>query len=41
MTIKIKLEKLEVFKETNSVGIEIFRKKSDNNSIKENLSKAD
>ena len=42
MTIKIKLEKLEVFKETSSVGIEIFRKKnSDNNSIKENLSKAD
>tara|TARA_B100000963_G_scaffold349477_1_gene358594 strand:- start:59 stop:541 length:483 start_codon:yes stop_codon:yes gene_type:complete len=42
MTIKIKLEKLEVFKETSSVGIEIFRKKkSDNNSIEENLSKAD
>ena len=42
MTIKLKLEKLEVFKETRSVGIEIFRKKnSDNNSIKENLSKAD
>ena len=42
MTIKLKLEKLEVFKETSSVGIEIFRKKnSDNNSIKENLSKAD
>ena len=42
MTIKLKLEKLEVFKETKSVGIEIFRKKtSDNNSIKENLSKAD
>ena len=42
MTIKIKLEKLEVFKETSSVGIEIFRKKnSDNNSVKENLSKAD
>ena len=42
MTIKLKLEKLEVFKETSSVGIEIFRKKnSDNNSIEENLSKAD
>ena len=42
MTIKLKLEKLEVFKETSSVGIEIFRKKnSDNNSIKKNLSKAD
>ena len=42
MTINLKLEKLEVFKETSSVGIEIFRKKnSDNNSIKENLSKAD
>tara|TARA_B100000035_G_scaffold77758_1_gene64850 strand:+ start:2366 stop:2848 length:483 start_codon:yes stop_codon:yes gene_type:complete len=42
MTIKIKLEKLEVFKETSSVGIEIFRKKKlDNNSLKENLSKAD
>ena len=42
MTIKLKLEKLEVFKETRSVGIEIFRKKNvDNNSIKENLSKAD
>ena len=42
VTIKLKLEKLEVFKETSSVGIEIFRKKnSDNNSIKENLSKAD
>ena len=42
MTIKLKLEKLEVFKETSSVGIEIFRKKnSDNNSVKENLSKAD
>ena len=42
MTIKLKLEKLEVFKETSSVGIEIFRKKnSDNKSIEENLSKAD
>ena len=42
MTIKIKLEKLEVFKETSSVGLEIFRKKKlDNNSLKENLSKAD
>ena len=42
MTIKLKLEKLEVFKETRSVGIEIFRKKNSyNNSIKENLSKAD
>ncbi len=42
MTIKLKLEKLEVFKETSSVGIEIFRKKNSyNNSIKENLSKAD
>ena len=42
MTIELKLEKLDVFKETRSVGIEIFRKKnSDNNSIKENLSKAD
>ena len=42
MTIKLKLEKLEVFKETSSVGIEIFRKKnSDNNPIEENLSKAD
>ena len=42
MTIKLKLEKLEVFKETSSVGIEIFRKKkSYNNSIKENLPKAD
>ena len=37
----IKLEKLEVFKEANSVGIEIFRKKTSNNSVKENLSKAD
>jgi len=41
MTIKLKLEKLEVFKETRSVGIEIFRKKNSDNSIKENLSKAD
>ena len=42
MTIKLKLEKLEVFKETSSVGIEIFRKKNSYiNSIKENLSKAD
>ena len=41
MTIKLKLEKLEVFKETKSVGIEIFRKKNSDNSIKENLSKAD
>ena len=42
VTIKLKLEKLEVFKETSSVGIEIFRKKNlDNNSIKKNLSKAD
>ena len=42
LTIKVKLEKLEVFKETSSVGIEIFRKKrSYNNSTKENLSKAD
>ena len=42
MTIKLKLEKLEVFKETSSVGIEIFRKKnSDNNSIEENLSTTD
>ena len=42
MTIKLKLEKLEVFKETRSVGIEIFRKKNSYiNSIKENLSKAD
>ncbi len=40
-TINIKLEKLEVFKEANSVGIEIFRKKTSNNSVKENLSKAD
>ena len=41
MTIKLKLEKLEVFKETRSVGIEIFRKKNSDNPIKENLSKAD
>ena len=41
MTIKLKLEKLEVFKETRSVGIEIFRKKNSDNSIKENLFKAD
>ena len=42
LTIKIKLEKLEVFKETSSVGIEIFRKKKPyNNSTKENLHKAD
>ena len=41
MTIKLKLEKLEVFKETRSVGIEIFRKKNSDNLIKENLSKAD
>ena len=40
-TINIKLEKLEVFKEAISVGIEIFRKKPSNNSVKENLSKAD
>ena len=40
-TINIKLEKLEVFKEAISVGIEIFRKKPPNNSVKENLSKAD
>ena len=41
-TIKLKLEKLEVFKDASSVGIEIFRKKiSDNNLIKENLHKAD
>ena len=42
MTIKLKLEKLEVFKETSSVGIEIFRKKnSRNNSIEKSLSKTD
>ena len=42
MTIKLKLEKLEVFKETSSVGIEIFRKKnSSNDSIEKNLSKTD
>ena len=42
MTIKLKLEKLEVFKETSSVGIEIFRKKnSRNNSIEKNLSTTD
>ena len=42
LSVKIKLEKLEVFKETSSVGIEIFRKKkSYNNSTKENLLKAD
>ena len=42
MTIKLKLEKLEVFKDASSVGIEIFRKKkSYNNLIKENLHKAD
>ena len=42
MTIKLKLEKLEVFKETSSVGIEIFRKKnSRNDSIEKNLSKTD
>ena len=42
MTITLKLEKLEVFKETSSVGIEIFRKKnSRNDSIEKNLSKTD
>ena len=42
MTIKLKLEKLEVFKETKSVGIEIFRKKnSRNDSIEKNLSTTD
>ena len=42
MTIKLKLEKLEVFKETSSVGIEIFRKKnSRNDSIEKNLSTTD
>ena len=42
LTIKLKLEKLEVFKDASSVGIEIFRKKkSDSNLIKENLPKAD
>ncbi len=42
MTIKLKLEKLEVFKETSSVGIEIFRKKnSRNGSIEKSLSKTD
>ena len=36
------LEKLEVFKDASSVGIEIFRKKIlNNNLIKENLPKAD
>ena len=42
LAIKLKLEKLEVFKDTKSVGIEIFRKKTtDNNFIKQNLPKAD
>ena len=42
LTIKLKLEKLEVFKDASSVGIEIFRKKIlNNNLIKENLPKAD
>ena len=42
LTIKLKLEKLEVFKDASSVGIEIFRKKkSGSNLIKENLPKAD
>ena len=42
MTITLKLEKLEVFKETSSVGIEIFRKKnSRNDSIEKNLSTTD
>ena len=42
LTIKLKLEKLEVFEDASSVGIEIFRKKkSDSNLIKENLPKAD
>ena len=42
MTIKLKLEKLEVFKETSSVGIEIFRKKnSRDGSIEKSLSKTD
>ena len=42
LTIKLKLEKLEVFKDASSVGIEIFRKKkSDSNLIKENLPKGD
>ena len=42
MTIKLKLEKLEVFKETSSVGIEIFRRKnSRNDSIEKNLSTTD
>ena len=42
MTITLKLEKLEVFKETSSVGIEIFRKKnSRNDTIEKNLSTTD
>ena len=42
LTIKLKLEKLEVFKDASSVGIEIFRKKKlDSNLIKDNLPEAD
>ena len=33
LSIKISLEKLEVFKETNSVGIEVFRTKEQQNSV--------
>ena len=42
LTIKLKLEKLEVFKDASSVGIEILRKKKlDSNLIQDNLPKAD
>ena len=38
LSIKLKLEKLEVFKDASSVGIEIFRKKKlDSNLIQDNL----
>ena len=41
LTIKLKLEKLEVFKDAQSVGIEIFREKKLNKNLisEKNLSK--
>ncbi len=35
-SIKLKLEKIEVFKETDSVGIEIFREKTNPNNLNYN-----
>ena len=36
LSIKLKLEKIEVFKETDSVGIEIFRERNNLNNLKYN-----